>query len=218
MQHFIEHDVIHGIWHVDRGILRTVKDLFTRPGHSVRAFVLGKRANYFNFITLLLTLLAISAIVVSYAHFDMMDMMPEASRKSMNSFQKFATKYPKVMLLITIPFYSLFSYVWFKKAKFNLSEHLVLNSYKTAAELIIGIVFTAVTIFYTDKSGLMILYSVVVYLGSLSYTMWFYYQFFSKSGFSKSALFWRSLMVPLSYMMLSVVFGIIYGFFSAMAK
>ncbi|RZK73564.1 MAG: DUF3667 domain-containing protein, partial [Pedobacter sp.] len=137
MIHFVEHDVIHGVWHVDKGFLRTIKDLFTHPGHSVRSFILGKRANYFNFITLLVTLLAVSAVISTYAHFNLLDMMPEASRKSMNGFQKFVTNYPKLMLLITIPFYSLFSFLWFRRAKFNYSEHLVLNSYKTAAELII---------------------------------------------------------------------------------
>ena len=31
VKHFIEHDLIHGIWHVDYGIFFTIKELFTRP-------------------------------------------------------------------------------------------------------------------------------------------------------------------------------------------
>ncbi len=42
LKHFVEHDFVHGVWHVDKGIVFTIKELFTRPGHSVREFILGK--------------------------------------------------------------------------------------------------------------------------------------------------------------------------------
>lgn len=32
IQHFIAHDFVHGIWHVDKGILFTLAGLFKRPG------------------------------------------------------------------------------------------------------------------------------------------------------------------------------------------
>ena len=210
MVHFIEHDLVHGIWHVDKGILRTIKALFSNPGHSVRGFILGKRANYFNFVTLLLTVLAVSAIIASYAHFNIFDLMSPEVKNSMNNFQKFTTKYPKAMLLITIPIYSLFSMLWFKKSNFNYSEHLVLNSYKTAAEMIISLIFTTITIFYYNKVVLLAIYSITSAV-ILIYTVWFYYQFFSKSGYSKFRLISRSVMVPVSYLLLSVLFGMAYG-------
>jgi hypothetical protein len=43
IKHFIEQDLIHRIWHVDTGILFTIRELFTRPGHCVREFINGKR-------------------------------------------------------------------------------------------------------------------------------------------------------------------------------
>ena len=61
VKHFIEHDFIHGVWHVDKGILFTLKALFTRPGHFVRNYIEGKRVNYFNFVSLLILIMAISA-------------------------------------------------------------------------------------------------------------------------------------------------------------
>lgn len=217
MAHFVEHDLVHGVWHVDKGIFRTIKDLFTAPGHGVRAFVLGKRVNYFNFITLLLTLVAISAILSNYTHFNYLDVMPEASRKSMNPIQRFTAEHPKLVLLITIPLNSLFSFLWFRKAKFNYSEHLVLNSYKTAAEMIMSMILTAITVFYYDTTVIMIVYFLIS-VASIAYTVWFYYQFFWTTGYTKFGLFLRSLMVPMSYLFLSLLIGMVYGIILALGK
>lgn len=60
LKRFIEHDLVHGIWNVDNGIPFTIKELFLRPGHSVREFINGKRVGYSSFITLLILILGIS--------------------------------------------------------------------------------------------------------------------------------------------------------------
>lgn len=209
LKHFIEHDIIHGVWHVDKGILFTIKELFTRPGHSVREFVQGKRINLFNFISLIVLLLATSSFLGHYTHVKMTDLMPESSKAMMSPVEKFATEYPKLVLVITIPIYSLFSFIWFRKTKLNFTEHLVLNSYKTSGELVIGLLFTALAIFNTNIKTLIIVYYFFVVFSSLIYSIWFYYQFFSKYEYSKRSLFFRAIMVPVSYMLISMITGFV---------
>ena len=209
-KHFIEHDLIHGIWHVDNGILFTIRELFTRPGHSIREFNNGKRVGYFSFVTLLLLILGISHFLGEYAQIKISDLMPESSKGAINEVQEFTKKYPKSMLLITIPFYSIFSFLWFKKTKLNLTEHFVLNSYKTVAESLIGLLFLIITIFYTDIKVLTIIYSFISLL-TLVYAFWFYRQFFSVFGYSKKSLIIRSLGVIFSYIILTMLVGIITG-------
>lgn len=211
MKHFIEHDVIHGVWHVDKGIFYTVKELFTRPGHSVREYVQGKRVNYFNFITLIVLILAISSLLAPYVHVKVSDLMPETSKATMNSFESFAAKYPKIIVLVAIPVYSLFSFIWFRKAGFNYSEHLVLNSYKTATELLIGLSFTILTVFYTNINVLTLIYFGLNGGVGIVYGIWFYYQFFSKSGYSRKTVLIRSILIPLSYLFLSMMIGLVVG-------
>ena len=209
-KHFIEHDLIHGIWHVDNGILFTIRELFTRPGHSIREFINGKRVGYFSFVTLLLLILGISHFLGEYVQIKISDLMPESSKGAINEVQEFTKKYPKSMLLVTIPFYSIFSFLWFKKTKLNLTEHFVLNSYKTVAESLIGLLFLIITIFYTDIKVLTIIYSFISLL-TLVYAFWFYRQFFSVFGYSKKSLIIRSLGVIFSYIFLTMLVGIITG-------
>ena len=209
-QHFIEHDLIHGVWHVDNGIIFTIKELFTRPGHSIREFINGKRVGYFNFVTLLVLIFSVSHFLGDYTTVNLSDLVPESSKGAMNELQKFSKKYPKAMLLLTIPFYSVFSFLWFRKSKLNLTEHFVLNSYKTVAESLIGLLFLIITIFYTNISVLTMLYSFIGLL-TVIYAFWFYKQFFSGFGYSKRALIFRSLGVVFSYMFLSLFVGIVMG-------
>ncbi|MGU3374932.1 DUF3667 domain-containing protein [Chryseobacterium sp. M5A1_1a] len=211
LKHFIEHDFIHGVWHVDKGILFTIKELFTRPGNSVREYILGKRANYFNFVTLLLLTITISAILSHYSTLEFKSLATKESQDMMGSIEKLFTTYPKIVLLVSIPINSIFSYLWFRKAAFNYSEHLVLNSYKTAAEMIAGLALTFFTLFFASSPTLASSYLLAFTLFSISYGTWFYFQFFSQSGYSKISLMIRSLMIPASFMLFQFVIGFLWG-------
>ncbi|WP_377167410.1 DUF3667 domain-containing protein [Mucilaginibacter terrae] len=199
------------MWHVDKGILFTLKELLTNPGNSVREFVQGRRANYYNFITLILLIVGVNSLLSQYTHFRVSDLMSESTKNTLNDFEKFTTKYPKFVLLIQIPITAFFSFIWFKKAKFNYSEHLVLNSYKASVELLIGLLFSVITIFYTNIKGLTIIYYLGLQLIMIVYGFWFYYQFFSKSAFSKVSLIVKSIMATMSIWLLSLIIGIIVG-------
>lgn len=208
VKHFVVHDLVHGVWHVDKGLLFTLKGLFTRPGHSIRAFIEGKRVQYFNCITLIILVLGIGHFFGALSSVKIADIVPDNTRAAMSMVEHFATKYPKLVLLFTIPLSSLFSYLWFRKARLNGTEHLILNAYKAAAELVISVLFTIITIFYHNKEVLYPLYNVIGLLVML-YSVWFYYQYFSQSGYKRYSLLLRSLMIPVSISFFYLLTGIV---------
>jgi Protein of unknown function (DUF3667) len=209
VKHFIEHDLVHGIFHVDKGLLYTIKILFTKPGHSIREFIHGKRVNIFNFVTLLVIIIGVSHFLSSYTQVKMSDIMPD-SKGFMKDFENISQKYPKLILLITIPFYSIITFFWFKKAKLNLTEHFVLNSYKTAGELLILILFSLFTVFYNNISILGIVLATISII-SYGYNFWFYRQFFSAYGYTNKSLIIRSIMSVISYFLVSILVGSLIG-------
>lgn len=218
LKHFIEHDLIHGVWHVDKGLLFTVKELFTRPGNSVREYILGKRVSYFNVITLLLLTATVSSILSHYSKIDYSVLVSENSKAMMTSLQELMTSYFKFFLLLTIPFNSFFSYLWFRKAGFNYSEHLVLNAYKTGAEMIITLILTLITLFFQNSEAVINIYFLAYTVLSLCYGLWFYSQFFSQSGYSKRSLFVRSIMIPVSFIIFMLITGFIWGIILLLLK
>ena len=60
--HFLVHEVPHSIFHVDNGILFTLKELFTRPGHSIREYLEGKRQQHFKPVMLVLIMGSLCAL------------------------------------------------------------------------------------------------------------------------------------------------------------
>ncbi|SMP07666.1 DUF3667 domain-containing protein [Chryseobacterium profundimaris] len=213
IKHFVEHDLVHGVWHVDKGILFTLKELFTRPGHSIREYIQEKRVNYFSFVTLILLLLTLTAMLAPYVHIKVSDLVSPQSRAMMNSMEEYMTAHPKQVLIISIPIYSLFSFLWFRRSGVNFSEHLVLNSYRVIPELIVGLVISALTIFYTNTAVVALLYFGVLSFFSFLYSILFYYQFFSDSPYSRKMLLFRSVMVPITYLLLPLVIGFLFGVF-----
>ncbi len=208
-KYFLKNNLIYGFFNIDGGLFFTIKQLFTRPGHSVRAFINGKRVGYFNVITLLLITIAFSHFIAEFAQVKLTDLVPEGGADFASEMEKFSKKYPKIALLLTIPFYTIFSFLWFRKAKLNLSEHIVLNSYKTASELLIGLIFTILTIFYTDVKNLIIIYYTFIVFGVFTYSFWYYKQFFSVYGYSKAELIVRSLGAVFSPYILSVIVAVL---------
>jgi Protein of unknown function (DUF3667) len=211
VKHFIEHDLVHGIFHVDKGVLYTIKILFTNPGNEIREFIQGKRVKIFNFVTLLLIVVAVSHFIGSFSTFKMSDLISvKVQNNIMQDLEKISNENPKLILVLTIPFYSIITFFWFKKAKLNLTEHFVLNSYRTAGELVITALFTIITVFYTNISGLgyiLAIISIITYI----YSVWFYKQFFSVYGYSNTSLIIRSILSIIAYFFVTTLIGILYG-------
>lgn len=70
--HFLMHDVQHGLFHLDKGVFFTIKELFIRPGYSIHEYLHGKRAQHFKPISLILVLAGILGLLSHYFHFDML--------------------------------------------------------------------------------------------------------------------------------------------------
>jgi hypothetical protein len=151
VKHIFTKDVIFAIFHVNRGLLFSIKELFTRPGHSVREYVSGKRVTHLNYFTLLVIVLLIFSFVEQLTPFHFAD-LTETDKEILEGFETLLKKYPKYIYMGIIPFYALFSFIFFKKAQQNYAEHFVLNTFKVSALLIINTVFILFATFTKDIS------------------------------------------------------------------
>ena len=61
--HYFVHEVPHSIFHVDGGIIFTLKELFTRPGHTIREYLDGKRKPHFKPLMLVLIMGSVCALI-----------------------------------------------------------------------------------------------------------------------------------------------------------
>lgn len=61
--HFLIHDAVHGLWHVDGSFLYTLGQVVRRPGKAALEYIAGKRRKYFNLVTLLLLIAGTTVFV-----------------------------------------------------------------------------------------------------------------------------------------------------------
>lgn len=128
-KHFLVHDILHGVWHVEKGILFTIKESLTRPGKASLDYISGKRIKYYNVFYLIVLLVGLQLFLANY--YEQLQTMyyPELQEKFQTMDQKvaFLSEYSKILIISLIPFFALTSFTLFRKQKLNLSEHFILS-------------------------------------------------------------------------------------------
>jgi hypothetical protein len=175
---------------IDKGIFFTTKQLLLKPGLTIREYLEGKRVNHFKpfaYILVLSTIYALLSISFNKSTFitEFIDGVNAGiTEKSTNKlefltgFFEWATSNYAYFTLLTIPIWSLASYLCFIRAKFNYFEHLILNSYLAGLRTVIYLMILSFTFFIEDQSindGIDVFKS---YLG-MGLTFLVYYQFFN---------------------------------------
>ncbi|MET3127734.1 hypothetical protein ABID42_002853 [Arcicella rosea] len=202
LQHFFVHDFVHGVFHFDKGFPHTIKELFTRPGHSIREFIQGRRINHFNYFAFILVIIAINHYLGTLSNIN----RDELYEAKFAGFQKVVKEYYKVVALAGIPLFALTSYLLFRKSRQNYTEHLVLNIYRLSAYLIMSTVLVIISLFYSNMSGLRIMNQGLA-VSEIIYSSWFFYQYFSVFGYKKWILLLKSMLT--AFILITINNGLI---------
>jgi len=126
------HDVLHGVFNLEFGILFTAKQALLRPGKAALDYIAGKRKRYYNIFYLIL--LTIGALIFTNNMDELFndngnEIVPdrvylnEASEK----IDKIISQKSNIILFLFVPFAALNSFVLFRRKKLNLSEHSILS-------------------------------------------------------------------------------------------
>lgn len=197
ISHVLKHDFIHGIFHFDKGFFYTIKELFTRPGHSIREYVQGKRTKHFNYFATIILLLTISYFIKKWGKIEMSGLY---DKTSLSGLFKVLKDYSKFIAFLHIPIIAFASFLLFKKSKQNYTENLVLNLYLLCGLLTISLVLPIFMVFTENKEFLLAtntLLSVMTFL----YIIFFYYQYFSVFNFKKYQLIIRVITIAILYLL-----------------
>ncbi|WP_312923926.1 DUF3667 domain-containing protein [Empedobacter brevis] len=187
LKHFFLHDFVHGIFHFDKGFIFTIKELFTRPGHSIREYIQGKRVKHFNCFTAILLILTIEYFFTKAFPVD-----KSVFYSSFEGFYKVYRDYSKFIVFLAIPFFSFFSYLIFRKSNQNYTENLVLNTYLVCGWLVINLLQKIALTFVSEAYYELV--KIVTIFMTIIYVYLFYYQYFSVFKF-KVPLFLKVLII-----------------------
>ena len=198
---YVLDEVPNSIFQIDRGFLFTVKELFTRPGHSIREFIEGKRKNHFKplaFLFLTATLDVLLNYLIGHQTFfgGAIEGFQLESKNPDSEILNWISNNQIFVIFFILPFFSLASYLAFFKSKYNFFEHIVLNLYITGQQMIVYMIFSF--IIDADRSGLLILLPLLL---GCALNIWAYIQFFDKKSILK-----KILLVIFTYIIFILLF------------
>ena len=141
-KHFIFHDILHGVWHFEKGILFSLKEAITRPGKAALNYISGKRIRYYNVFYLILLLIGLNLFMNSYytklSH-EYFNTIIKSNTEQGKSVDAFFEHYSKLIIFSFVPLFAINSFLLFRRKKFNISEHFI----------IAGMVFLGVMVIVT---------------------------------------------------------------------
>jgi hypothetical protein len=162
---YLWHDIQHGLLHLDKGILFTTKELFTRPGHSIREFLEGKRVKHFKPISLVLVLAGIYGLLFHFFKINIVSnyVVISGSGEKFNHINdvidktsEWIAQHYSILALLQIPIFTIGTYICFRKAGYNFIEHFIINTFLVGQRLILHIIFFPVHYIFNRRPILII--------------------------------------------------------------
>lgn len=135
MAHML-HDIPHSVWHVDKGILYSVRHLLTHPGTTIRGYLAGQRKPHFPPLSLLLLVTGTFAFLSVVLHIDLSPPRDPALPEAVWQMQKTATtllaKYMSWYYVALVPIIAAFARLFLRRGGYNYAECLVTVAFITA--------------------------------------------------------------------------------------
>lgn len=194
--HFITHDLVHGVWHLDRGILFTIKEAIIRPGQAALDYISGKRIRYYNVFYLCLLLIGLNALLI---HFIRPYRPVEYLNQEGNSLFGFLSTHAKLLVFAIVPVLAINAKIFFRRLKLNFAEHFIV-----AGMCLIGIIISSIIWYFFDFGGeafssdFLGIFEVALILILLLFPVWTYWNV-TRSFYSRAGRAWR---VAVFYMVL----------------
>jgi len=179
-------------FNVERGLIYTVKLLFTKPGILVRYYLKEGRYRIVNAFRLLIITTALSLVVLSFTDsFQLLYNVNGDTKEETEEMSRFIdslfTDWYNLILWLSIPIYALITFLLFKKYEpFNYAEHVVIQSFYISVSNLFVIVFL--------PFGYLIGFELAFGIAILASTIYYFFMWWDLMKLKKFRFFFRVLM------------------------
>jgi Protein of unknown function (DUF3667) len=116
-------DLLKRFINTDVGIIHLTKSLALKPGIVALEYFEGKRKRYYEPLKYLTLSVGISVLATEY--FDLMS----AKQPEANPVSVFVARHINLVFMFSVPAAALFSWLLFRKKRYNYAEHLALHAF-----------------------------------------------------------------------------------------
>lgn len=211
-------NLVYGLTNLDRGWVKTIAGLFTRPGKIMREYIEGHRVVYTNPFPMLVVLCGIFGLVsvlIGHSPTEVAEVILDdydAQEASMEMI-KWLYEHMLVIMLAMLPMTAFFTRLFFRRAgarRYNYTEMLFVAAFISCQYMIFSIVMLPVEHFLVPLLSDVVL--TIISLAILFLTAWCYRGFFGVGWFQAT---WKSILILiLSY--ISIIIALTFIVVAAM--
>jgi hypothetical protein len=187
---------------LDKGLLFTIRSLFTNPSEAIKGYLDTDRLRYSNPFKYFLLIVGITTFISIKIDFWKTVSFSNTSENAENLktfnqiYQDYFLDYLNIWFGFAVIFTTLFSFLFFKKSGYNIIEHFIINIYIFSQQSLIFIFLIVIMKIYPGTLWLYFALTTV-------YAIWCYNDIFEGHFYSK--LFKSILVVSLSTMLYFLV-------------
>jgi len=220
-KNFIEHDILHGTFHFEKGMLFTAKEALIRPGTAALAYISGKRKRYYNVFLLILITIGLMLFFNHFYHEMLVSQGEEMIEDSVGlnetskTINEIFSQESKIIILLFVPFAALSSFTIFRRKKLNLSEHSIISGMILLGILLISIAGNSIFYFnliikFSGSIGYFLSLSITTAI--FLYIIFGYYNTFGADYSIPGFAYRIILFFGLIFLEIIILFYILYGF------
>jgi hypothetical protein len=210
------HEIPHAVFHVDRGLLPTLRGLALRPGRVINEYLDGRRARYFNPLTLMMIMAGLNTLLFSAFPLQLTGMIAgvgaTAETQALQSGMALIYRYFALSMAALLPLMAAISWLCFLGRGRCFGEHLTLQAFIGGFMSFFGIcIYFPLRIFDDSPLG-----GLVWLVYSLLQTL--YYFVVLAAVFWRNGRIWTTLLRSAAFVVLytvatSILFAHVFALF-----
>jgi hypothetical protein len=141
---------------IDSDFLRLLLDLTRKPGHTIKAYLSGKRKQYYEPFKFLTFMLALSVFVNEYFH--ILENIPGGKTPASD----FAYRHYNLLILINVPLTAFYTWLLFRRRGYHFAELLAAQAFLGGYRTLFFVLILAPLLYFQPEHGVMALFLYVI--------------------------------------------------------
>jgi len=165
-------DVVHGVWHWENSVLKTLKELLLRPGKTVKGYISGRRKSLVKPFSFFISIQTIFVLIFhrmsgKYFAFLNVDMKGDAENTAIRvtEIQHLIGQYINYLNYFMPVIFAFYFYLFFrKKTGINYAESLAISLYWVGTTLVFSIILMLLSVIEIRTWNLRFVVNLLFYI------------------------------------------------------
>lgn len=172
-------EFIHGFFHIHKGFIFTIKQLFLHPGKMLEGYLKGQRVNYFNPFNFLIIMSLAGGFF--YTRSGIIEYI-NANFQEAGDIISFTSSHYSYRLLMAIPAMAVTCMIIFRSFRYNLAEHLIINTFVISQSILLMMIWSIVALIFKPGASTFTILYFLAFLSVLIYQTWVFFQLFDSGN------------------------------------